>query len=210
MYKVFFNDSLILFGTEMKKSLNLEVAEKYDCLNYDIVSQIISKIESPNFAGLFLFSGNDIAQMWRDFKTYFVEIPAAGGLVKHSDGRLLFIKRLGVWDLPKGKIETDELPENAAVREVEEECGISELGVIRQLDSTYHIYRSPFLPPKKNLVLKETKWFLMQYAGTEIPVPEVEEDIEEVSWISGENIDAILKNTYSSLIDFLEKSLPII
>ena len=118
---------------------------------------------------------------WEHFKSQFVEIPAAGGLVRNSEGAFLFIKRLGVWDLPKGKIEKKETPELAAVREVEEECGLSGLQVINQLDSTFHIYRSPYLPHPNNLVLKETKWFLMNYSGNEIPVPQVEEDIHEVS-----------------------------
>ena len=34
------------------------------------------------------------------------------------------IQRLGDWDLPKGKVEKREGVEAAAVREVQEECGL--------------------------------------------------------------------------------------
>lgn len=210
MYKVFFNDSIIQVGSEMNKSLNNNIAEKFNYVDYDVVNQIISRIESVESHSNFYILNEDIDSVWNYFKSQFVEIPAAGGLVKKVDGSLLFIKRLGVWDLPKGKIEKRETPELAAIREVEEECGLSGLQIIRQLDSTFHIYRSPYLSLPKNLVLKETKWFLMSYSGDEIAVPQIEENIEEVAWFAPEDLVQVYSNTYSSLSDFLEKSLPII
>ncbi len=210
MYKVFFNDSLILVGSEMKKSLNRDVVQKFQNVDYDVVSQLVTRIETDSEPGSFFIFNDANDVNWTSFRKCFNEIPAAGGLVKDQNGRCLFIKRLGVWDLPKGKIEPDESPEAAAVREVEEECGIKRLNVIRQLDSTFHIYRSPFLSSPNNLVLKETKWFLMEYSGTDLPVPEVEEDIEEVAWFNMDELDAIYQNTYTSLIDFLGKVLPVI
>ena len=210
MYKVFFNGSIIQFGSEMNKSLNNNITEMFDLVSYDVVNQIISQIESAETPLEFFILNPEIDTAWEHFRSQFVEIPAAGGLVRNLDDALLFIKRLGVWDLPKGKIEKKETPELAAVREVEEECGLSGLDVIKQLDSTFHIYRSPYLSFPKNLVLKETKWFLMSYLGNEIPVPQVEEDIQEVAWFSTADLDRVYSNTYSSLSDFLEKSLPII
>ena len=210
MYKVFFNGSIIQFGSEMNKSLNNNITEIFDLVSYDVVNQIISQIESTETPSGFFILNHEIDTAWEHFKSQFVEIPASGGLVRNSEGAFLFIKRLGVWDLPKGKIEKKETPELAAVREVEEECGLSGLQIIKQLDSTFHIYRSPYLSFPKNLVLKETKWFLMSYSGNEIPVPQVEEDIQEVAWFSTTDLDRVYSNTYSSLIDFLKKSLPII
>lgn len=210
MYKVFFNGSTIQIGSEMNKSLNSNITEIFDLVSYGVVNQITSKIESAETPSEFFILNREIDTAWEHFRSQFVEIPAAGGLVRNSDGALLFIKRLGVWDLPKGKIEKKETPELAAVREVEEECGLSGLHVVKQLDSTFHIYRSPYLSFPKNLVLKETKWFLMSYPGNEIPVPQVEEDIQEVTWFSIADLDRVYSNMYSSLIDFLEKSLPII
>jgi len=67
----------------------------------------------------------------QDFRTVFIKIKgntkvikAAGGLVKNGRGEYLFIHRLNRWDLPKGKVEPNEKMRKAAVREVEEECGI--------------------------------------------------------------------------------------
>ncbi len=207
MYKVFFNGSTILFGSEVKKSLNNNIIRKFVSCDYNVVNQIISDVESDEKPlGFFILNRADNIA-WNQFRCQFTEIAAAGGLVGNSLGELLFIKRLGVWDLPKGKIEKNETPEFAAIREVEEECGLSGLEIVRPLDSTYHIYRSPYHSFPKNLILKETKWFLMRYTGNEIAVPQVEEDIEAVTWFTKEKMQQVYANTYSSLCDFLEKSL---
>jgi 8-oxo-dGTP pyrophosphatase MutT (NUDIX family) len=210
MYKVFFNGSTILFGSEVKKSLKDNIIKKFDLCDYGVVNQIVSDVESGEKPSVFFILNHADNIAWNQFCSWFTEVPAAGGLVENSLGELLFIKRLGVWDLPKGKIEKNETPEFAAIREVEEECGISGLEIVRPLDSTYHIYRSPYHPFPKNLILKETKWFLMRYAGNDTPVPQVDEDIETVSWVAKGEMEQIYTNTYSSLCDFLEKSLLII
>jgi len=210
MYKVFFNDSTIQIGSEINKSLNNNIAEKFDFVDYGVVNQIISQIESTQSPSDFFILNQDDPTAWSHFRSQFVEISAAGGLVKNAGESLLFIKRLGVWDLPKGKIEKNETAEKAALREVQEECGLSGLKIVRQLDSTFHIYRSPYLPFPKNLVLKETKWFFMSYSGNETPVPQVEEDIEEVAWFAPKDLEQVYSKTYLSLRDFLEKTMPII
>jgi 8-oxo-dGTP diphosphatase len=59
------------------------------------------------------------------------EIRAAGGVVVDDDGRVAVVHRPRHedWSLPKGKLDGDESFEDAAVREVEEECGLRcELG----------------------------------------------------------------------------------
>jgi len=210
MYKVFFNDSTIILDSEIKKSFKNNIADNVDFESYTIINQIVSEIEFADKSLEYLIYNSDIDKLWNYFRSRFVEIPAAGGLVQNSEGCLLFIRRLGVWDLPKGKIEKNETPAMAAIREVEEECGLSGLSIVRQLDSTHHIYRSPYLNYPDNLVLKETKWFLMNYSGTEDLVPQTEEDIVDVRWVPASEMEEMLADTYSSLRDFLGKSLPAI
>jgi len=207
MYKVFFNGSSILLCPKIKKSLNRNIVKIVDFGKYDFVNQIVDDIEASDMAIDFLIEHRDIGELWNSFRSYFTEIPAAGGFVKNRDGAYLFIRRFGVWDLPKGKIEKKESSEMAAVREVEEECGLTGLKVVKPLRSTFHIYRSPFLKSSKNLVLKETKWFLMEYPGSEIPVPQLDEDIEEVRWFAPSEFETVLANTYLNLQEFIEETM---
>jgi 8-oxo-dGTP pyrophosphatase MutT (NUDIX family) len=207
MYKVFFNDCTIQIGAEGKKSFKNNITQFIDCQNNRFVSELISQIESGEKVHDFLLAGKQNGKLWDCFKSQLTQLPAAGGLVMRSDRSLLFIRRLGNWDLPKGKIEAGETPEMAAIREVEEECGVRGLEIIRPLDSTFHIYRSPYLSFLDNLVLKETKWFLMSCDDEQQLTPQVDENIEEVRWFAIDDLNLVMQNTYASLREFLLKTL---
>ncbi|QXV63914.1 NUDIX domain-containing protein [Mucilaginibacter sp. 21P] len=127
-------------------------------------------------------------------------IEAAGGLVTNKHGEHLFIYRNDKWDLPKGKIEKKEKTKIAAVREVEEECGIKVNKLEEKICKTYHTYIY-----KNEVVLKKTHWFKMRYKGKEKLVPQIEEGITDVRWFSDREVPAITNNTFPSIIDVLVK-----
>jgi ADP-ribose pyrophosphatase YjhB (NUDIX family) len=57
-------------------------------------------------------------------------IPCVGAIINDHHGRLLLIKRghepdAGLWSLPGGRVEPGETDEQAVVREVSEETGLS-------------------------------------------------------------------------------------
>ncbi len=201
MYKVFFNDLIILFSTKRENSFKNNTYQVVEFESVDCLVEQMFICEHQKQPNLFVFYHPDFLEAWDQFRRRFVGIDAAGGIVKNSHGQVLFIRRFGKWDLPKGKVEKRESIEQAAVREVEEECNISGLLIGRKLPSTFHIYRSPFLQAPENLVLKETHWFEMFYPGNDIPKPQEEEQIEEVRWFNAGKIDEVLANTYPSLKD---------
>lgn len=126
--------------------------------------------------------------------SYFIPIEAAGGWVQNSFNQNLFIHRLGFWDLPKGKIEKNETPEIAAIREVMEEVGLEGLKIIAPLPKTYHTYQM-----HGNRVLKTTHWFKMQTQYTGLLKPQVEEDITEAVWLDYIGIKMALLQTYPAI-----------
>ncbi len=134
------------------------------------------------------------------FSSMFRIIEAAGGLVKNEKGEWLFIFRNGKWDLPKGKIEKGEAVKTAAVREVEEECGISGLSILKELPSTYHTY---FLEEKN--ILKRTYWFEMLCKDTSQLVPQTEEGITDVKWIPSTHLKPVYDNTFGSIKEVLKE-----
>ena len=145
----------------------------------------------------------EVEKLFQNFRSAFLQIDAAGGVVKR-DGKLLFIFRNGKWDLPKGKIDEGESIETAALREVEEECGITNHSIVKALPSTYHIYKSPYKKTLGQWIFKETYWFEMEYNGSETPVPQQEEGITEVRWVHPTELGEVLENTYENLKALIE------
>lgn len=189
-YKVFINNREIAIVDAPKTDFVeiptfLDIDKFYAFLEEDKLAKDEQKIAVVDVDGRF----------WKAFCDAHVLIEAAGGVVINVDGNLLVIERLGVWDLPKGKLEKGETPQEGALREVEEECSISNLTISYQLPDTYHTYAH-----KGKTVLKRTFWFLMNYNEDEKLVPQTEEDITDVRFMNEDEIkNTVLKNTYSSL-----------
>lgn len=161
---------------------------------------------SPKVAGVTL-TYPDLNQLWNDFLSHYDIVPAAGGLVRLEEtDKYLFIFRRGYLDLPKGKIDNGETPEEAALREVEEETGLTQLKwqeAPPALHMTYHTYRSA---KKKKRILKPTYWYKMQGTAQEL-IPQLEEDIEWARWLSPSEICGLDLTFYSSLQKLIEEAL---
>lgn len=127
-------------------------------------------------------------------KRNYIYVKAAGGIVKNPDGELLMMRRNDRFDLPKGKVESGETLAQAALRETEEETGLSNLTTGPLLLKTYHIY---------NLYggwhFKQTSWFEMQHNGDQVLVPQMEEGITEVGWFRLEEWREKLEGSYATM-----------
>ena len=137
-----------------------------------------------------------ITDNWKEFCSNFNIIEAAGGLVYSDDNQLLMIFRNDKWDLPKGKLEVGENINECAIREVKEECGVDNLVIIKPLKDTYHTYEMNGFA-----ILKRTYWFKMKTDFTTNLIPQLEEGITKVEWISKEDISTRLKNSYGNIIE---------
>jgi len=112
---------------------------------------------------------------------------SAGGVVfrkfriQNSEFRIKWLacKHSGYhkWVLPKGIIETGELPEDAALREVGEETGIKAKIIHRITPDVAYKYT-------KNVILidKKVEFFLMEYVSGDIKDHCWE--MEEVKWVT--------------------------
>ncbi len=125
-------------------------------------------------------------------KSRFSIIKAAGGVVAKKN-KILLIYRLGKWDFPKGKFDKGETPEQCALREVEEECGIKvRLG--RSICNTWHTYTQ-----NRKSILKKTYWFAMDCVNDSGMKPQQEEGIEEIRWFFEGDAKISLVNSYPSM-----------
>jgi 8-oxo-dGTP pyrophosphatase MutT (NUDIX family) len=146
--------------------------------------------------------GPDIKHIWKIFRIYFTEVGAAGGLVRHTSGRYLFIEKKGRLDLPKGHIEKGEEPETCAIREVSEECGINGHMIVKPITASYHTYSWEGIS-----YLKKTSWFLMNYDGEMITEPQTSEGITKVEWLFPDELSVIKGNAWLSLMDLINYSV---
>ena len=88
--------------------------------------------------------------------------------------------------------KTEEV-RDGAIREVEEECNIK-VQIIDELPNTWHSYAY-----KGNKILKKTSWYLMVCTDDSMMKPQAEEFIEEVRWMTPEEVKVVLKNAYGSI-----------
>jgi len=199
MYKVFFEDRLIKISSKLDLK-NIKVKSIYFCYkNKKTFNKIIKNFKDNSEIKFLNIDVKKTKKVFKLLKSNFKPINAAGGLVFNNKHQVLIIKRNEKWDLPKGKVEKNEEIKTAAVREVEEECGISNLKIIKKINKTYHTYNF-----KNKNILKTTYWYLMKYEGNEKLVPQTEEGITEVKWLNINKLISILSNTHDSLIDVFE------
>ena len=199
MYIIFINDNaLILSGSKeiLNGFENVEVKAYNDSSSID---EALIKLQTDSFKELFLV-GSCLPSMWDDFCARFQLIEAAGGVVTNSKKQVLWILRNDKWDLPKGKVEVGEQIQEAAVREVKEECGLTSIRLGVLLGVTYHIYSC-----KDVNVLKKSFWFSMSCPAQQDLIPQLEEGITEVVWADAALHQMYLENTYASISELLRQ-----
>ncbi|MGC6423319.1 MAG: NUDIX hydrolase [Flavobacteriaceae bacterium] len=190
MYKVFFNHKPIYLTTAL--AINSSETPLLH-IKYTQQQSLIKALKSKQTQAVYLYH-KDEQKLWKHFVKQFPEIEAAGGLVKHTDGRFLMIYRNGKWDLPKGKKEKKEILIDAAQREVIEETAVKDLIVKKPLPITYHIFSR-----NGRYRLKKTYWYLMATSYDGPLEPQYDEGIEQAVWKSPEEIPSMLENAYENI-----------
>jgi ADP-ribose pyrophosphatase YjhB (NUDIX family) len=198
MYKIYINQNVLVISQLDNSSQ--EVLHNASN-NSESAVLTISKEEIINIIGQKNIICANPTAVFNQLKQQFTLINAAGGLVKNSQSEYLFIFRRGKWDLPKGKLDEGEDFETAAIREVQEECGIThiELGDLYHL--SYHIYEE-----NNDWILKQTNWYLMKSEEKNL-IPQLEEGITQTAWLPTSQFEKVRENTYASIDEIICKLL---
>ena len=199
MYTIFINDSVLILRSFESV---LEVDEQSEIQSYSCgscMNSAITKVQTGLCKSLIL-KGDDVEYMWRDFCSHYQLIEAAGGVVVNSKREILWILRNGKWDLPKGKVESGEKVQDAAVREVEEECAVRGINRGALLGVTYHTYSY-----KSEAILKKTYWYAMTCSLKQVLKPQLDEGITEVVWADKTKHLSCVSNTYNSIVELLKQ-----
>ncbi len=194
MYKVFINDS------------SITLVSKHEILptkmgligNVKALLKQAEKMEMNEQAEAVTWLCDDLEGDWAGFCDQYTLVEAAGGVVQNQANELLLIYRLGKWDLPKGKIEVGENRAEAALREVEEECGLLDINLGAVLPTTYHTYVL-----RGQRILKPTYWYKMTTTYKGKLVPQTEEDISAVRWVPIAEAQSLMKESYASIAELM-------
>jgi 8-oxo-dGTP pyrophosphatase MutT (NUDIX family) len=189
MYKVFVNDKPLFLTNEIQKETDFQIflLESVD------IKQLIVKMFSNKIEKAFLYYPDE-KEIIKKLKEKISVVKAGGGVVYNAKGEVLFIFRNKKWDLPKGGTEKGEDIEQTAIREVEEETGVSGLSITHKLQKTYHVFKR-----NGRYKLKITHWFAMQTSYDGELRGQLEEGIEKVAWLSSEEVKDALKNSYDNI-----------
>jgi 8-oxo-dGTP pyrophosphatase MutT (NUDIX family) len=195
MYRIYINEtSLILAET------NPGTKDGYQELDNQsfIFKEFYQQAKEASISGDYLLLTPKPKALFKKIKRSFQIIKAAGGLVRNEENKYLFIFRKGKWDLPKGKIDPGEKAKKAAVREVEEECGISVDQLENRICKTWHIYEL-----NGEEIMKKTSWYHMRANNQTKLIPQREEGITRVKWVAPGDFGKLSKNTYPLIRDVM-------
>ncbi len=202
-YALYFNRKALLFNNLQDIQTQADKAEHIIGSTENTLLAAIETLKASKNEHLKIFlPGISQEDGLKLLKNKFKFLVAAGGVVISPEREILAIYRLGCWDLPKGKVEESEDIEDAAEREIIEETGIPAIHQRSFLTKTYHSYEL-----KGHTIIKETWWYSFKSKEKYSLTPQHEEDITEAKWIPLSEIDTILKNTYPSIEDVLQKYL---
>ncbi|MEM6684713.1 MAG: NUDIX domain-containing protein [Bacteroidota bacterium] len=189
MYKVFINEKLIIVSNEVQKD---EISDTYLLKDVDL-EWLIGKLHAGKLDKAILYH-DKVDELLPLLHAKLPVVEAAGGLVQNDQNETLFIFRNGKWDLPKGKTEKGENIEETAIREVEEETGVTGLTITEFLMQTYHIFKR-----NGEYRLKLTHWYKMQTLYNGELSPQLEEDILQVVWKNETETKTALENSYENI-----------
>ena len=189
MYKVFVNDKPLFLTNQIEKETDFQIflLETID------IEQLIKKMFNNKIQKAYLHYPDE-KEILNKIKEKIPVKKAGGGLVFNKNREVLFIYRNGRRDLPKGGNDKGEEIADTAVREVEEETGVTNLVITNKLQKTYHIFKR-----NGKYRLKVTQWFEMSTDFEGTPVGQAEEGIEKVAWLNPEEIKEALKNSYENI-----------
>ena len=127
---------------------------------------------------------------------------SAGGVVfRLDDGLPLYLlirDSYHNWGFPKGHLEAGEAPESAALREVSEETGLSDLSVRGEIDTTDWFFRF-----RGQLIHKVCHFYLMQTRESST-APQRAEGITACRWSPYEDATSLV--SYANARDVLRRA----
>ena len=189
MHTIYVGDKPIILTTKINKETNFK---SFLLKSIDII-KVIKMLNHTDLDAVHLIAKKP-EKLLKHFLKLLPNVIAGGGKVYNTKNEILFIYRNDKWDLPKGKAERKESIEETAIREVEEETGVTGLKIIKPLPTTYHIFKR-----HGKYKLKITYWFEMTTDFDAELYPQEAEGITKVEWLDDKASKKALENSYANI-----------
>lgn len=128
------------------------------------------------------------------------EHSSGGAVISFREGvpyvALIATRKKTRWGLPKGAVAAGETSEQAALREVLEETGLT-ASIVKPLDTIEYFFRAGDV-----LIRKKVDFYLMNYTSGEL-TPQLSE-VDDVKWV--ELSEAIRRASFESERKLLEQA----
>ena len=198
---VYFGDKPVFLCDDINDKIH-EYMHHPDSIFVDEISpraikSLLHEIVKPEFRVGIIFNP-DLGELRKIFFKQFIIIEAGGGLVLNEKKEILLILRRGKWDLPKGKLDKGESIEQCALREVQEETGISGIELGELIIITYHTYDE-----FGKYILKPSYWYRMTCNSLQKLVAQTEEHITDIRWVKKSDLEDYYSNTFSTIKEVL-------
>lgn len=109
-----------------------------------------------------------------------MKLTHAGGIVVNPNNEIILVlNKLKYWAFPRGHIEQNENPLDAAIREIKEETGITELELVKDLGS----YTRKRL--NENKMMKSQMYL---FKTTQTKLNPLDKQISDLKWVKKEEV----------------------
>ncbi len=145
-----------------------------------------------------------------------------GILLLNTQGKVFVAKRLDMlaeaWQMPQGGIDKGEEPRDAAIRELQEETGVTGASIIAESAAWYPYDLPDDLVPKiwkGQYRGQEQKWFVMRHLGTDsaINIAQEHPEFSEWKWVDVQQLPSLIvpfkRDLYQQLVtEFSKYAVP--